>query len=98
MDFYTGYLNCNSNVDYLADILVKTLDSIVSSTENRLARMQFKEAVELAKISHMMAPLCDLDDEQLRRLHISCVDEVKRINGTIRFDRAVTDVRMDAEA
>ena len=93
--FYTGYLNTENNTDFLCDQIAQTVSAIISNTENRIARMQFKEAVELAKLTHMVAPLCDLDDEQLRRLHIQCVDEVKKINGTLRLDRAVEDARGD---
>ena len=91
--FYTGYLNADNNTDFLCDQIAQTVSAIISNTENRIARMQFKEAVELAKLTHMVAPLCDLDDEQLRRLHIRCVDEVKKINGALRLDRAVEDAR-----
>jgi hypothetical protein len=93
--FYTGYLTANNNTDFLCDQVAQTVSAIISNTENRIARMQFKEAVELAKLTHMVAPLCDLDDEQLRRLHIRCVDEVKKINGALRLDRAVEDSRGD---
>ena len=43
-------------------------------------------SVELAKIVRMIAPLCELDEDELNRLHIDCVDEVKRINGVIKLD------------
>ena len=91
--FYSGYLNAGNNTDFLCEQIAQTVSAIISNTENRLARMQFKEAVELAKLTHMVAPLCDLDDEDLRKLHVACVDEVKRINGALRLDRAVEDAR-----
>jgi len=68
--FYTGYLTAQNNTDFLCDQIAQVVSAIISNTENRIARMQFKEAVELAKITRMIAPLCELDDEQLRRLHI----------------------------
>jgi len=95
VEFYNGYVHAGNNADFLCEQIAHTVNAIISNTENRIARMQFKEAVELAKITHMIAPLCELDDEQLRRLHIRCVDEVKRINGAIRFDRAVEEARGD---
>jgi metal-responsive CopG/Arc/MetJ family transcriptional regulator len=91
--FYTAYLSAERDQDFLVAAVAQTVSAIISNTENRIARMQFKEAVELAKLTHMVAPLCDLDDEQLRRLHIQCVDEVKKINGALRLDRAVEDAR-----
>ena len=52
-------------------------------------RNLFKIAVELGKLSHMMAAVNDVDDETLKDLHAMCVNEVRRINGTIDFDDAV---------
>lgn len=87
--FYIAYLNANYDTDFLARVVSETVSGIISGTENRLARLQFKEAVELAKLSHMLASMSDIDEETLRRLHIKCVDEVKRINGVVRFEEAV---------
>ena len=89
INFYAGYLAMNDSTDYIAGIIAQTLRGIVKMSEDRLARMQFKEAVELAKIVHMIAPLCEVDDEDLRRLHIKCVDEVKHINGIVKLDSVI---------
>ena len=91
--FYTAYLSAERDQDFLVEAVAQTVGAIISSTENRIARMQFKEAVELAKLTHMVAPLCDMDDEQLRSLHIACVDEVKKINGALRLEKAAEESR-----
>lgn len=57
-------------------------------SENRLARMDFKIAVELSKLSQVIAYTHDVDEESLNRLHVKCVDEVRRINGTVKFEDA----------
>ena len=87
--FYAGYLVAEEKMNFMAKVLTQTLRAIVKMSEDRLARMDFKMAVEIAKISHMMAPLCELDDEDLRRLHIKCVDEVKHINGIVKLDSVI---------
>lgn len=89
VNFYAGYLSANEHADFLADVISTLVAGTVAVTENRLARLQFKEAVELAKLSHMLAAVSDVDEETLRRLHIRCVDEVKRINGVVKFEDAV---------
>ena len=53
-----------------------------------LARMDFKLAVELSKLAHVIAYSHDVDEEALHRLHVKCVEEVKRINGAIEFEDA----------
>jgi metal-responsive CopG/Arc/MetJ family transcriptional regulator len=89
ISFYAGYLSANAHTDFLANVITTLVAGTVSVTENRLARLQFKEAVELAKLSHMLAAVSDVDDDTLRRLHVRCVDEVKRINGVVKFEDAV---------
>ena len=37
----------------------------------------------------MRAAVNDVDDDTLKDLHAMCVNEVRRINGTIDFDDAV---------
>ena len=87
--FYAGYLKQQGNVNYLAPIITDSVNGIVVGSERRLNRNLFKIAVELGKLSHMMAALNDVDDETLKDLHAMCVNEVRRINGTIDFDDAV---------
>lgn len=62
---------------------------LIKGTEQRLARLLFKFAVELGKLSHMTASINDVDDETLRKLHAMCVNEVRKINGIIDYEDAV---------
>ena len=89
INFYAGYLKQQGNVNYLAPIITDSVNGIVMGSERRLNRNLFKIAVELGKLSHMMAAVNDVDDETLKDLHAMCVNEVRRINGTIDFDDAV---------
>jgi hypothetical protein len=89
VNFYAGYLATQDNTDFFAAAIQQTVSGVIALTENRLARLQFKEAVELAKLSHMLAAVSDVDEETLRRLHGRCVEEVKRIGGVVRFEDAV---------
>ena len=50
--------------------------------------MDFKIAVELSKLSQVIAYSHDIDEEALNRLHLKCVEEVKRINGAVDFESA----------
>ena len=88
LKFYCGYLNSGKAEDYLLQSLSSVLTSTVQDTENRLARMDFKIAVELSKLSQVIAYTHDVDEESLNRLHAKCVEEVKRINGAVDFEDA----------
>ena len=70
LKFYMGYLLAGKAENYFLQSLASVLTGTVQDSENRLARMDFKIAVEL------------------NRLHVKCVDEVRRINGTVKFEDA----------
>ena len=54
--------------------------------------MDFKLAVELSKLSQVIAYTHEVDDESLEKLHAKCVEEVRRINGVIGL-RVRTNIR-----
>ena len=88
--FYCGYLNCGKAENYLLQSLSSVLTSTVRDTENRLARMDFKIAVELSMLAHMIAYHSEsqIDESTFRRLHAKCVEEVKRLNGAVELGDA----------
>ena len=88
INHYAGILLLDANQNVLADSIERLVRGIVKDSENRIARLQFKEAVELAKLAHIIAYTSDVDAETLSSLHKKCVDEVKKINGTVSFEEA----------
>lgn len=88
--FYAGYLNSESNVNYLSPKITESVDAVVYGAEKRISRNLFKIAVELGKLSHMVAAANEVGDETLKELHAMCVDEVRHINGLIDFESAVS--------
>lgn len=88
MKFYIGFLNSKKAEHYLLQSLSSVLSGTVHDSENRLARMDFKLAVEISKLAHVIAYSHDVDEEALHKLHVKCVEEVKRINGAIEFEDA----------
>jgi len=86
--FYIGYLDEEKGIDYISPMITETVKSTIQGTEQRLSRLLFKVAVELGKLSHMTAAVNDVDDETLKSLHIMCVNEVRKINGIISYEKA----------
>ncbi|WP_243259849.1 hypothetical protein [Enterocloster bolteae] len=76
--FYSGYLYQEKHMDFLSDVMMETVSGIMKTSENRLSKMLFKIAVEMAKLESMLAAINDMDEATMRRLHIHCVNEVKR--------------------
>ncbi len=87
--FYIGYLDEEKGINYISPMITETVKSTINGTEQRLARLLFKVAVELGKLSHMMAAVNDVDDETFQKLHAMCVNEVRKINGIIDYENAV---------
>ena len=86
--FYVGYLSANDNSEYLPNVVTSTLKSIVAESDNRMSRLIFKLAVELAMTMNILASSQEIDKETLSKLRGACVKEVKRLNGSFSFDDA----------
>ena len=87
--FYLGYLSSQENQDYLAQVIPSTVKSIMDESANRMGRLLFKMAVELAVIENILAAVCEVDRQDLKRLRGQCVEEIKRTNGMISFEQAL---------
>ena len=79
--------------EYLSQALVDTLQGIVADNSNRLRAMIFKWCVELNMMGHTIAAHFRADPINRRELRAYAVDEVKRTNGQISFDRALDQQR-----
>ena len=95
--FYSGYLYQESHQDFLSEVMLESMKGIVKTSENHLARLLFKIAVEMAKLESMLAAINDMDEATMRRLHIHCVNEVKKIKGILTLEDAVRYQRSDEE-
>ena len=91
--FYMGYLATEDTSEYLSQALVETLQGIVADNSNRLRTMIFKWCVELNMMGHTIAAHFRADPINRRELRAYAVDEVKRTNGQISFDRALDQQR-----
>ena len=91
--FYMGYLATEDTSVYLSQALVDTLQGIVADNSNRLRTMIFKWCVELNMMGHTIAAHFRADPINRRELRAYAVDEVKRTNGQISFDRALDQQR-----
>ena len=79
--FYLGYLSSQENQDYLAQV--------IPASENRIRRLLFKMAVEMAVSENILAAVCDVNQTELTRLRGQCVQEIRKTNGLLSFDTAL---------
>lgn len=88
LKFYIGYLTSAKIENYMLSTISSVMHSTVKDSENRMARAMFKMAVEISKLSHVIAYSQGVDEETMRKLQAKCIDEVKRLNGTVDFEVA----------
>ena len=88
--FYMGYLSSQKNQDYLAHVIPATVKGIVDESSNRMGRLLFKMAVEQAVTENILAAVCDVDQTELKRLRGQCIEEIRKTNGMISFDKALS--------
>lgn len=87
--YYTELHSLKDCSHVVPDIIASTLKSIVKESDNRQGRLLFKLAVEVAILQNVIAANYDIDQLDLDRLRGICVNEVKKINGSISFDEAI---------
>ena len=57
--------------------------------DNRQGRLLFKIAVELSMLANIIAGERKFPPHQIADLRAECINEVKRLNGTLTFEEAV---------
>lgn len=87
--FYSGFLSTKDNTNYLPNIVISTLRGIIAENNNKMNRMLFKLAVEIAIMQNLIASSHDIDALSMQRLRGECVKEVKRLNGAFQFEDAL---------
>ena len=67
---------------------MSTMEALLKENTNRLSKLLFKLAVELAITMNVVAANQGVDKEILNSLRGECIKEVKKTNGIFTFDEA----------
>ena len=87
--YYTELHSLADCSHVVPDIIASTLKDITRESDNRQGRLLFKPAVELTILQNVVAANYGISKTDLERLRGICVNEVKKINGSITFDEAI---------
>ena len=87
--FYCGYISAEEGVRFLPAAITSAMTGMVDSLENRMARLIFKLAVEMAMMMNILAANAEVDEALLRKLRGKCVDDVKKSIGAVTFEDVV---------
>ena len=86
---YAGYISANNALTYLPPVLTSAVRGAVQDSENRIARLLFKQAVELDMVMNVVAGTMRVDEDTVKQLRATCIENVKKTGGTVTFDAAV---------
>lgn len=88
IEFYAGYLNAEQNPKFFDEMFTSTAQRKMEQVGKSLGTGQYKISVELAKLCHLIAAQMHMTDDQLRRLHQKCSEEVKALGSVPTFEQA----------
>lgn len=88
VNFYCGYLDMNKSEEFLSPVLNDVIKKQFTQSNNRISKLIFKLAVELAITMNIVAFNQGVDKEVLKTLRGECVKEVNKTNGIFTFDEA----------
>ena len=87
--FYSGFLDAQNASAYLPRILSDVLEGKLDALGSRMGRLLFKLAVEQNMTANILASEINAGLDEVEKLRIRCVREVKQINGEIKFEDAL---------
>lgn len=83
------YLNTQNAASYLPRILSDVLDGKLEALGSRMGKQLFKLAVEQDMISNIVAAVYEITPDDIERLRVRCIREIKRTNGEVKLEDAV---------
>lgn len=88
--FYIGHLIAGDDASYLPTAMLSNMKSIVAESENKISKMLFKVAVELAMVQNAFTwSHKNIDEESMAELRQAVENEVKSVNGMFDLEKAV---------
>ena len=89
LQFYCGYVSASNSLEVLPPLLASAIRGSIQDTENRIARLLFKMAVELDMVMNVVAGTMKVKEEVLKELRVTSIQNVKRTNGAVTYEDAV---------
>ena len=87
--FYIGFLNKKNDAKYISDSLESLFTSTIQLSEDRIAKLVFKLAVEMSMMMNIISANSEIDNETLTKLRGKCINDVKSSIGNITFKKIV---------
>ena len=89
IEFYIASLDKEMVEEFLSPSVEAVISSRIKDTENRLARVIFKQSVELAMLGHILAGVNNVSTDRIDDLRKMCADQVSKLGGKYTFEDIV---------
>lgn len=86
--FYCDYVVSDDVAEFLPPIILHALRGTIQCSEERISRLLFKLAVEMDMMMNVLAVGMEVPPEDLEKLRVQCVRDVKATNGSISYKEA----------
>jgi len=91
IDFYFGFISSQLSQEFLCSTLGSKMEGLVGTLGTRIARGNFRSAVETDMLTRMLASVVHVSGPEYNKLRRKSIDEVKRTNGAIDILKAVEE-------
>ena len=83
INFYFSYITSETSQDYLLSVVGQKVEGLINKSTNRIAKLDFKEAVEINVLTRILASQLEIDKMSYDKLRKKAVDDVKATQGII---------------
>ena len=97
VNFYADYLAANESNSLLPTAILSAIDGHIGVFEDRMARLIYKQSVEMDMMGGILADVCKLSEEDMRRRRAESARNVKQTRGSISFEKRMRDAANDFE-
>lgn len=86
IDFYLEWLNLDQKEKFLTPELESVMRATVRDSEERIARLMFKNAVELHLLTRLIYHDFNYKPEEVQAIRAEAIQLVKETNGSLNLD------------
>lgn len=94
--FYLDFLSVKKAGAYLPRAISAAIDGRLAMFESRMAKLLYKQAVEMDMGVGILADAYQFDEENMWKRRAKSISNVKRTNGQLRFEQAARDAFYDS--
>lgn len=88
--FYFAYMTSEINQDFLCAVYGRKVEGIIGNNTDRIARLLFKEAVEMNLLTRLIASNFNIDKMTYDKMRKTAVEDAKATKGIISIYDAQT--------